>query len=74
MKKREEFATSRAGITGLIRTQESKTRETDQNLQQAFSDINALMEKAKDMVQECNHSRLKYFAGSIGRSIRCTTG
>jgi hypothetical protein len=40
----------RAGITGIIRTQEEKAKETDQNLQAAFSDINALMEKAKEMV------------------------
>jgi len=49
-KQKEVFATSKAGITGIIRTTETKSKETDKTLQQAFTDINALMEKAKDMV------------------------
>jgi len=49
-KQKEIFATSKAGITGIIRTTETKSKETDKTLQQAFTDINALMEKAKDMV------------------------
>jgi ESCRT-II complex subunit VPS36 len=49
-KKKETFATSKAGITGIMRTVETKARETDKTIQQAFTDINALMEKAKDLV------------------------
>lgn len=33
-----------------MRTVETRTKETDSVLQQAFSDLNSLMEKARDMV------------------------
>jgi len=48
--KKKEFSTSKAGITGIIRTVDAKSKETDQTLQQAFTDLTALMEKAKDLV------------------------
>jgi len=49
-KKKEGFETSKAGVTGIMRIEEKKAKDTDQTLQQAFSDISALMDKAKDMV------------------------
>jgi len=48
--KNEDFSTSRAGVTGLLRKQENKTKVIDDSLQEAFQDLDALMEKAKDML------------------------
>jgi len=49
--KKDEFETKKAGISGIIRIEETKSKQTDQMLQAAFSsDIKALMEKAKEMV------------------------
>jgi len=51
VKKKEIFATSKAGISGIQRVTEDNRRNTDKSLQQAFGDISALMDKAKEMVQ-----------------------
>jgi len=50
VKKKEGFATSNAGVGGIMKVVETRTKETDSVLQQAFTDLNSLMEKAKDMV------------------------
>ncbi|EGC29761.1 hypothetical protein DICPUDRAFT_42424 [Dictyostelium purpureum] len=42
--------TSNAGIGGILKQMNKKTEENDKLLTEAFSDLNALMEKAKDMV------------------------
>eukprot|EP00731_Ephydatia_muelleri_P031182 Em0022g696a len=47
-------ATVRAGIVGIERNIEKKQRETNQQVTQAFKDIDALIEKAKDMVAIVN--------------------
>ncbi|EGG22141.1 vacuolar protein sorting 36 [Cavenderia fasciculata] len=47
---RQTFDTSNAGISGLIKQMNKRTEETDKVLSEAFTDLNALMEKAKDMV------------------------
>jgi ESCRT-II complex subunit VPS36 len=47
---KKEFSTTKAGVTGIIRNTDAKAKETDQALQQAFSDLTALMDKAKDLV------------------------
>lgn len=49
---KKEFTTSQAGVGGIIRNVETRTKDTDKALQAAFSDISALMEKAKEMVCE----------------------
>jgi hypothetical protein len=41
---------TRAGIGGILKTQEEKAKETDKSLQEAFQDLSALMEKAREMV------------------------
>lgn len=46
----KEFTTKGAGISGIIRGVDRKKRETDASLSEAFSDLDALMSKAKDMV------------------------
>lgn len=44
------FTTSSAGVSGLIRTRDEQARATDAALAEAFTDLNALMGKAKDLV------------------------
>lgn len=44
----------RTGIVGIERSIEKKQRETDQEVSQAFKDLDALIEKAKDMVTMVN--------------------
>jgi len=48
--KKSEFATTKAGISGLIKTQEDKHKEIGSTLNQAFTDLKALMANAADMV------------------------
>ncbi|XP_065191065.1 vacuolar protein-sorting-associated protein 36-like [Sycon ciliatum] len=43
-------APARSGIMGIERTMEAKRLETDKTISEAFQDLNALMEKAKQMV------------------------
>eukprot|EP01132_Coremiostelium_polycephalum_P005331 gene5331-6649_t len=45
------FNTSNAGISGLIKNINKKSEETDKVLAEAFTDLSALMDKAKDMVK-----------------------
>ncbi|KYQ90246.1 vacuolar protein sorting 36 [Tieghemostelium lacteum] len=46
----DRFDSSKAGISGVLKTINDKTQQTDKILNEAFSDLNALMDKAKDMV------------------------
>jgi ESCRT-II complex subunit VPS36 len=64
-RKKEAFSTAKAGVTGIIRAKENEMRNTDKTIQQAFADINALMQKAKDMVLYTLH-----FTNSL---FHCTT-
>ena len=50
-KQDENFSTKSAGITGIIRTTKTKAEQEKQNLTQAFSDLDALMENAEKMVK-----------------------
>ncbi|KAL0479524.1 vacuolar protein sorting protein VPS36, partial [Acrasis kona] len=43
--------TQRAGITGIMKRVESEDLETKKSLTTAFSDLNSLMDKAKEMVE-----------------------
>eukprot|EP00274_Cyanoptyche_gloeocystis_P001623 CAMPEP_0196663288 /NCGR_PEP_ID=MMETSP1086-20130531/52215_1 /TAXON_ID=77921 /ORGANISM="Cyanoptyche gloeocystis , Strain SAG4.97" /LENGTH=390 /DNA_ID=CAMNT_0041999037 /DNA_START=30 /DNA_END=1202 /DNA_ORIENTATION=+ len=44
------FSTTSAGVGGIIRKAEQTERETEQAVSQSFTDLKALMQKAKDMV------------------------
>jgi len=46
----KEFSTTSAGVGGLMRTLNKKTEDAEKTLSQAFTDINALMQKAKELV------------------------
>eukprot|EP01116_Phalansterium_solitarium_P004129 TRINITY_DN15018_c0_g1_i1.p1 TRINITY_DN15018_c0_g1~~TRINITY_DN15018_c0_g1_i1.p1 ORF type:complete len:416 (-),score=97.31 TRINITY_DN15018_c0_g1_i1:365-1558(-) len=48
--RRDPFDPSRAGVGGLMRAAEERKKETDTELQQAFSDLSALIDNAKGMV------------------------
>ena len=47
----KEFSTYGGGITGIIRKQEAKSRETDAALSVAFQDIDSLLMQAKTLVE-----------------------
>jgi ESCRT-II complex subunit VPS36 len=47
---KREFSASDAGIAGILRRQEEAKKETTDLANAAFSDLNHLMNKAKDMV------------------------
>lgn len=51
IKQREEFSTSRAGVGGVLRHVDRAVREGDAALQAAFTDMEALMANAKDLVR-----------------------
>eukprot|EP01125_Pyxidicula_operculata_P011691 TRINITY_DN3829_c0_g1_i3.p1 TRINITY_DN3829_c0_g1~~TRINITY_DN3829_c0_g1_i3.p1 ORF type:complete len:299 (-),score=63.04 TRINITY_DN3829_c0_g1_i3:134-1030(-) len=60
-KKKAEFSSNTAGIAGLIQKQQDKMADIDTTMKEAFSDLKALMNKAKEMVQlaellQVNHS------------------
>jgi hypothetical protein len=48
--KKPAFSTRNAGVAGIIRMQDLKQRETKQKTNEAFSDLDALMSLAEDMV------------------------
>jgi len=45
------FSASSAGLTGIINKVQSENKETEQKLSAAFSDLNSLMEKARELVE-----------------------
>jgi len=49
-KKTAELAPRHVGIGGIERKMQEKYEQTDQSINQAFKDLDALIEKAKDMV------------------------
>jgi len=49
-KQSSQFSTSMAGVGGIMKTLNKKAEETDNSLSRAFTDLNALMLKAKEMV------------------------
>eukprot|EP00118_Oscarella_pearsei_P005111 m.22919 g.22919 ORF g.22919 m.22919 type:complete len:388 (+) comp28422_c0_seq2:172-1335(+) len=57
----------RAGIVGIERNMAEKKRQTDKQLSQAFQDLDALMDKAKEMVTLADRfaSKLEEKKGSI---------
>jgi len=49
-----EFDPSKAGITGILKTVQTKSQQTEESLQAAFQDLGALMKHAEAMVQLAN--------------------
>ena len=45
------FSTSSAGISGLIRREDERHKEIDQTMSESFKDVDALMNKAKELVE-----------------------
>jgi ESCRT-II complex subunit VPS36 len=48
--KQTKFDTKSAGLTGIINRVESQNKATEKKLSEAFSDLNSLMDMARDMV------------------------
>jgi hypothetical protein len=44
------FSASNAGVAGILRRQEAAQRELGQSVDEAFTDLSALMDKARDML------------------------
>ncbi|KAL2642752.1 hypothetical protein R1flu_010339 [Riccia fluitans] len=51
-----------AGVAGILRKEKEQLEEADKNLQEAFSDLKALMSKAKEMVNLAERMRIKLLA------------
>lgn len=56
------FNPAMAGVSGILRKEKEQMEATDKNLHAAFSDLNALMAKAKDMVLLAERMRVKLLA------------
>nr|XP_018679484.1 PREDICTED: vacuolar protein sorting-associated protein 36 isoform X1 [Musa acuminata subsp. malaccensis] len=56
------------GVSGILRKEQELWESTDKSLQEAFQDLNALMSKAKDMVQLAEKMRLKLLSSSSASS------
>lgn len=56
------------GVGGLLRKEQEMWESTDRSLQEAFQDLNALMNKAKEMVILAEKMRQKLLAGSSSQS------
>ncbi|KAH9769324.1 vacuolar protein sorting-associated protein 36 [Citrus sinensis] len=56
------------GVGGLLRKEQEMWESTDRSLQEAFQDLNALMNKAKEMVMLAEKMRQKLLAGSSSQS------
>jgi hypothetical protein len=46
------------GIAGLLRREEQKERRREDDMEQAFGDLSALTDKAREMVRCCQGHRL----------------
>eukprot|EP00897_Mesotaenium_endlicherianum_P010671 jgi/Mesen1/9632/ME000669S09071 len=62
------FNPAMAGVSGILRRQQEQLEATDKTLQEAFSDLNALMAKAKDLVPIAERIRAKLVAPPAGSS------
>ncbi|KAJ4720498.1 vacuolar protein sorting-associated protein 36-like [Melia azedarach] len=52
------------GVAGILRKEQEMWESTDKSLQDAFQDLNALMNKAKEMVMLAEKMRQKLLSGS----------
>jgi len=48
--KKREFTTSSAGVTGILKKVEAEDKKAKDTMNEAFSDLNTLMDKARDLV------------------------
>eukprot|EP00270_Netrium_digitus_P015424 TRINITY_DN5402_c0_g2_i2.p1 TRINITY_DN5402_c0_g2~~TRINITY_DN5402_c0_g2_i2.p1 ORF type:complete len:501 (+),score=140.55 TRINITY_DN5402_c0_g2_i2:216-1718(+) len=62
------FNPAMAGVGGILRREQEQIQATDKDMQEAFSDLNALMVKAKDMVVLAERMRAKLLAPSSSLS------
>ncbi|TVU36575.1 hypothetical protein EJB05_18513, partial [Eragrostis curvula] len=56
------------GVSGILRMEQEAWESAGQNLQDAFQDLNALMSKAKEMMQLAEKMRLKLLTNSSTQS------
>ncbi|PUZ54276.1 hypothetical protein GQ55_5G117700 [Panicum hallii var. hallii] len=56
------------GVSGILRMEQESWESAGQNLQDAFQDLNALMSKAKEMMQLAEKMRLKLLTNSSTES------
>ncbi|XP_066309787.1 vacuolar protein sorting-associated protein 36-like [Miscanthus floridulus] len=56
------------GVSGILRMEQESWESAGQNLQDAFQDLNALMSKAKEMMQLAEKMRLKLLMNSSTES------
>ncbi|PHT74861.1 Vacuolar protein sorting-associated protein 36 [Capsicum annuum] len=59
------------GVAGILRKEQEMWESTDKSLQDAFQDLNALMNKAKEMVTLAEKMRAKLLSGSTSQAT-CT--
>ncbi|KAM3218838.1 vacuolar protein sorting-associated protein 36-like isoform X1 [Capsicum annuum] len=59
------------GVAGILRKEQEMWESTDKSLQDAFQDLNALMNKAKEMVNLAEKMRAKLLSGSTSQAT-CT--
>ncbi|XP_016538331.2 vacuolar protein sorting-associated protein 36 [Capsicum annuum] len=56
------------GVAGILRKEQEMWESTDKSLQDAFQDLNALMNKAKEMVTLAEKMRAKLLSGSTSQA------
>ncbi|KAJ0911290.1 putative vacuolar protein sorting protein 36, GLUE [Helianthus annuus] len=56
------------GLSGILRKEQEMWESTDKSLQDAFQDLNALMNKAKEMVALAEKMRQKLLSGSTSQA------
>ncbi|XP_006347709.1 vacuolar protein sorting-associated protein 36 [Solanum tuberosum] len=56
------------GVAGILRKEQEMWENTDKSLQEAFQDLNALMNKAKEMVILAERMRSKLLSGSTSQA------
>ena len=72
------FSASNAGVAGILRRHEAAQRELGQSVDEAFTDLSALMEKAREMLAFAERMRasLQRDAGDVPEEleVRCLRG
>eukprot|EP00850_Spirogloea_muscicola_P003348 SM000013S26517 [mRNA] locus=s13:798735:801432:+ [translate_table: standard] len=61
-----KFNPAMAGVSGILLKEQRERETTDRNLHEAFSDLSALMVKAKDMVQLADRMQAKLARQTTG--------
>ena len=65
------FSASNAGVAGILRRHEAAQRELGQSVDEAFTDLSALMEKAREMLAFAERMRasLQRDAGDVPEEL-----